>query len=113
MRALHASLRFMPTRHETGLRRNPSTVSNYAKKKLDQRGTGEQGGKCTHVFLGVLKYEGVAAENGSDEDLEFHVREVLAHTRPMVRENGFVRFPREQPQSLKSFRLTSGHTRTD
>jgi len=30
------SLRFMPTRHEVGLRRNPSTVSNYAQKKLDE-----------------------------------------------------------------------------
>jgi hypothetical protein len=113
MRALHTSLRFIPTWHETGLQRNPSTVSNYAKKELDQRGTGERGGKFTHVFLGVLKYEGVAAEDGSDEDLEFHVHEVLAHTRPMIRENGFVRFLREQLQSLKSFRLTSGHTETD
>ena len=56
-------------------------MSNCAKKKDDRQGIGERGVKMTYMFLGVLEYERVAAEDGSDEDLEFHVREVLAHTR--------------------------------
>ena len=32
--ASHASLRFMPTRHETGLRMTPSTTFNYEQTKI-------------------------------------------------------------------------------
>ena len=45
------------------------------------------------MFLRVLEHERVAAEDGSDEDLEFHVREVLTHTHPMIHENGFGQVP--------------------
>ena len=65
------------------------------------------------MFLGVLEYERVAAEDGSNEDLEFHVCKVLAHTRSMIHEHGFIRFLCGWLRSLKSFRLTSGHTKTD
>ena len=34
----HASLRFIPTLHEVGLRRNPSTVSNCMEETLGQLG---------------------------------------------------------------------------
>ena len=40
-------------------------------------------GKCAYAFLGVLEHERVTAEDGSDEDLEFHVREVLTNTCPV------------------------------
>jgi len=36
------------------------------------------------MFLRVLEYERVAAEDGGDEDVEFHGREVLTHTNPVV-----------------------------
>ena len=36
------------------------------------------------MLLGVLKYECVAAEYGGDKDLEFHIREVLTHARPII-----------------------------
>ena len=65
------------------------------------------------MFLGVLEYERVAAEDGSDEDLEFHVREVLAHACPMIHEHGFIRSLCGRLRSLKSFRLTSDHMKTD
>lgn len=41
-------------------------------------------GKCAYAFLGVLEHERVTAEDGSDEDLEFHVREVLTNTCPVI-----------------------------
>jgi len=34
------------------------------------------------VFLGALEYKCVAAEDSSDEDLEFQIREVLTHAGP-------------------------------
>ena len=40
-------------------------------------------GKCAYAFLGVLEHERVTAEDGSDEDLELHVREVLTNTCPV------------------------------
>ena len=36
------------------------------------------------MFLGVLEYECVPAEDGGHEDLEFHVREILTYARPIV-----------------------------
>jgi len=79
----HASLRFIPTRHEIGFRRNPSTVSNWTRKNLDQS---EMGGRCemTYVFLGILEDECVATEDGGHEDLQFQGREVLTYTGPMI-----------------------------
>jgi len=83
---LHTSLRFMPTRHEIGLRRNASTVSNCAQrgKRLDQLGTGRRGEMAAYTSLGVFEYECVATEDGGHEHLELQVREVLAHTRPII-----------------------------
>ena len=40
--------------------------------------------EMTCGLFGILKYESVAAEDGSDEDLEFHVRQVLSHTSPAI-----------------------------
>ena len=56
-----------------------------------------------HMFPGVLEYERVATEDGSDEDLKFQVREVLAHARPTIHENGFVRSLCERLRSLNRF----------
>ena len=101
----------MPTRHETGLRRNPSTVSNCAQKGFDQSGTGGRG-EAAYTFFGLLEYKGVATEDGGDEDLEFHVREVLTNTRPII---GGSRFSQGSSETARSLivSLTLGHTRTD
>ena len=48
--------------------------------KLDQSGMGEVH-VVAYMFLRVLEYERVAAENGGDKSLEFHVREALTYTR--------------------------------
>ena len=81
----------MPTRHETGLRRNPSTVSYCAQKYSISR---EWAGKArwAYTFLGVLEYECVATEDGGNEDLELHVREVLTHTPPTIHDHRIVSF---------------------
>ena len=92
----HTSLRFMPTRHEIGLRRNASTVSNCAQreKKLDQLGTGRRGEMTAYTFLGVFNYECVATEDGGHEDLELQVHEVLAHTCPIIHADHNLNSPR-------------------
>jgi len=89
----HTSLRFMPTRHEVGLRRNPSTVSNYAQKSFDQLGTGRRGEMVAYAFLGAFEYECVAAEDCGHEDLELQGREVLTHTCPIIHTDRKVSFP--------------------
>ena len=87
----YTSLRFIPTLHETGLRRNPSTVSYCAQKYSISR---ELVGKVrwAHTFLGVLEYKGVATEDGGNEDLELQVREVLTHTPPIIHDDRIVSF---------------------
>ena len=44
-----------------------------------------------YVFPWVLKDEGIAAEDGGYENLELHVREVLAHACPVINKNRLVR----------------------
>jgi hypothetical protein len=73
-------------------------VSNCAQKRLDQSGVSGRG-ETTYTFLGFLEYKGVAAEDGGDKDLEFHVREVLTHTRPIIHGNRSVRVPRERQKA--------------
>ena len=87
----HTSLRFMPTLQETGLRRNPSTVSNCARKTQSVR-TGGYGEAAAYTFLGVLKDERVAAEDGGHENLELHGSEVLTDTPPMIHDDRIVSF---------------------
>ena len=70
----------MPTLHETGLRRNPSTVSNCTQTTRLAKNSEV---RWAYVFLGALYYECVAAEDCGNKHLEFHAREVLAHTRPI------------------------------
>ena len=109
----HTSLRFMPTRHEVGLRRNPSTVSNCVQKKPPNQREMERRSKAvTYRFLGVFEYECVAAEDGGHEDLELHVREILAHTRPIIHAGHEVSFTASGTNVLL-LSLTLGRTRTD
>ena len=82
MWTLHPSLRFIPTRHETGLRRNPSIVQNCGEK-LNRGRIGKR--EVAYGFVGILEHERVAAEDSGNEDLELHVRQVLSHTCPVIR----------------------------
>ena len=63
-----------------------------------------------YMFLGVLKHERVAAEDSGDEDLEFHVRQVLTHTGPVTRGDRMVDSLAGGTKSTVS--LTSGRMRT-
>ena len=68
--------------------------------------------EMTYGLLGFLEHERVAAEDGSDEDLEFHVRQVLSHTSPAIYGVLCQIHPRANT-NLELPRLTSGHTKMD
>ena len=40
--------------------------------------------RWAYGFLWFLEHKRVAAENCANDDLELHVREVLAHTPPII-----------------------------
>ena len=75
----------MPTRHETGLRINPSKTPNYEQIQT-QSGVVISEFGIAYGFSGILEYEYIAAEDGSDGNLEFHCCEVLSRARPVVSE---------------------------
>ena len=68
--------------------------------------------ETTYTFLRFLEHKGVAAEDSGDKDLEFHVREVLTNTRPIIRGSRFSQGSSETARSL-IVSLTLGRTRTD
>jgi len=79
----------LPSLHANSTRDRFTKESFYGiklREEKDQSVTsvvGRRGDVGAYMLLGVLEYECVATEDGSDKDLEFHVRKVLAHARPM------------------------------
>ena len=70
--------------------------------------------RSAYVFFRLLEYECVATEDCGDEDLKFHVGEVLAHTCPIPHQQMvWSGPPTSNAGSLIGFTLTLGRTRTD
>ena len=47
-------------------------------------------GGISYGFSGILEYERISAEDGSNGNLELHLCKVLSHTRPVGSEDRFV-----------------------